>query len=176
MLKQIIKLGGILCLITLIVVLLLGTVNELTREIIAQNVAKAEEAAMLELIPADNFNEIGENVFEGEAGNELLGYCVKITSKGFGGDINMLAGFDKDFKIKGIKIIEHSETAGLGSKITQPEFSEKLSGKKPVLSISGGGGESEVDAISGATISSKAAVKGVNDAYELLVKAAGGER
>lgn len=174
MLKQIIRLGGILCLITLLVVLLLGTVNELTKDIIAQNLEKTENAAREELIPAGSFNKIGDNVYEGKNGSELLGYCVKITSKGFGGDINMLVGFDKNFAVSGIKIIEHSETAGLGSKITQPEFSERLSGKKPVLTVNGG--ENPVDAISGATISSKAAVSGVNEAYELLVKATGGDK
>ena len=170
MLKQIIKLGGILCLITFVVVLLLGSVNHITKDLIAQNLEKAENDAREELVKADSFVEIGEDIFRGTSGEEVIGYCVKLTTKGYGGDMILMVGFDKELAVSGIKIIEHSETAGLGAKAAQPEFSDKLKGKKPELKISGGGGDDEVDAISGATISTKAVVSGINEAFGLLQK------
>lgn len=172
MLKQIIKLGGILCVITLITVFLLGFVNDITKDIILQNREMAEIQAKAELVPADTFDEIADGIFEGKKGGETAGYCVKSSSKGYGGDIVMLVGFDKDLKLLGIKILQSSETAGLGSKAASPEFSDKLAGKIAPLAVNrnGTGGEREVDAISGATITTNAVAEAINTAHEKLSK------
>lgn len=170
MFKQIIKLGGILCIITLITVFLLGVVNNATKDIIAQNNEKAEIAAKAELVPADAFEEIDEGIHKGTKDGKVSGYCVKSSAKGYGGEIVLLVGFGEDLSLTGIKILESSETPGLGSKASEPGFSNALSGKKPTLTVNrnGNSGENEVDAISGATITTKAVTKAINEAYEKI--------
>jgi len=175
MIKQILKLGTILFTITFVVVLLLGAVNALTKDIIAENTIKAENAARAELIKADYFKQLSENVYEGiEGGRNSCGYCVTSSAKGYGGDIIMIVGYDTDLKLAGIKIIEISETAGLGSKASLPEFSESLRGKEPKLSVvKSGGGKNEIDAISGATVTTNAVAKAINQSFEELLKTIG---
>lgn len=175
MLKQIIKLGGILCAITLITVFLLGFVNNITKETIAENREKAETEAKAELVFADSFDEISDGIYEGKKDGKTEGYCVKSSSKGYGGDVVMLVGFDKDLKVLGIKILQSSETAGLGSKAASPEFSEALKGKIAPLTVNrnGTGGEREVDAISGATITTNAVTEAINTAFDRLSKEVG---
>lgn len=175
MIKQILKLGTILFLVTFVVVLLLGMVNAFTKDIIAGNTIKAENAARAELINADYFKQISENVYEGiKGGRESCGYCVTSSAKGYGGDIVMIVGYDVNLKLVGIKIIEISETAGLGSKASLPEFSQSLRGKEPKLSVvKKNGGKNEIDAISGATITTNAVAKAINQSYEELLAAIG---
>lgn len=175
MIKQILKLGGILCIITFVVTFLLGVVNAYTKDIIAQNSQKAENQAIAELVKADYFKKISDNVYEGVVGGKTCsGYCVRSSAKGYGGDIVMLVGYDTDFKLLGIKILEISETAGLGSKAALPEFSEALSGKEPKLSVvKSGGGKNEIDAISGATVTTNAVAKAINQSFEELLKTLG---
>ncbi len=170
MTKQIIKLSGILCAITFIVVLLLSIVNSVTADIIYENAVKSENAAKEELIDADSFNDMGDGIFIALKGGECVGYCVKAETKGYGGVIKLLVGFDEKLKVSGIKITESQETAGLGSKAGEPSFSEALRGKEPLLKVkkNGGGGKSEVDAISGATITSTAVVNAINESYKEL--------
>lgn len=175
MTKQVLKLGGILCAITFIVTLLLGGVNEVTKDIIAENSQKAENEAVAELIKADYYKKISDSVYEGVVGGKnCSGYCVRASAKGYGGDIVMLVGYDTDLKLLGIKILEISETAGLGSKAAMPEFSEALSGKEPLLSVvKNGAGKNEIDAISGATVTTNAVAKAINQSYEELLKTLG---
>ena len=86
----------------------------------------------------------------------------------------MLVGYNKDLKLLGIKILEISETAGLGSKAAMPEFSEALVGKEPLLSVvKNGAGKNEIDAISGATVTTNAVAKAINQSYEELLKTLG---
>lgn len=170
MTKQIIKLGSVLCTITFIVVLLLSLVNSVTADIIYENNVKSENAARAELIAADSFNDMGDGIFIALKGGKCAGYCVKAETKGYGGALKLLVGFDDKLRLSGIKITESSETAGLGSKAGEPAFSESLRGKEPLLTVkkNGGAGKSEVDAISGATITSKAVTNAINESYKLL--------
>lgn len=173
MLKKIVRLGGILCLIGFITTLLLAWANDITKDIIAENTLKNEIESRRSLVDAEDFKEITEDVYEGTTGGETLGYCVNITTKGYGGDLKMIVGFDKDLAIAGIKVIESSETAGLGANASKPEFSDRLVGKTlPIAATkSGSAGENEFDAISGATITSNAVAKGINDAYKKIKEA-----
>nr|MCR5501803.1 RnfABCDGE type electron transport complex subunit G [Lachnospiraceae bacterium] len=98
------------------------------------------------------------------AGN-LLGYVLSVTTKaGYGGDISFLMGIRKDGTLNGISILKISETAGLGMKAPEvlvPQFSgRKVSGF--LLTKSGASSPEEIDAISGATITSKAVTTAVN--------------
>lgn len=177
--KELIKLSGILCAITLVASLLLAGVNKLTLPRIVQAEVLAAESAMKSIIPeADNFEEIAENVFRAKKGGESAGYCVTVTPSGFAGQIKMLVGIGTDYKVKGIEILSHSETAGLGAKATDSKFKDRFKEKNPYITVVKGETQSpdEVQAITGATITSRAVASGVGEAYNLLQKVNGGNK
>ena len=99
------------------------------------------------------------------AGDE--GYVITTTDKdGFGGNIQITVGIKKDGTINGVSILSISETAGLGMKATEPSFYNQYVNKKAdkfVVSKDGGDGE-QIDALSGATITSRAVTGAVNAA------------
>ena len=104
---------------------------------------------------------------------ELVGIAVKTwTMKGYSGLIRLMVGFDKTGKIINISVIEQKETPGLGTKILDAEFKNQYNGKNPVansLAMKKDGGT--VDAITAATISSRAFSEAVERAYKSLEKA-----
>lgn len=175
--KELIKLSAILCAITFAASLLLAGVNKLTLPRIAQAEAIAAENAMKSmLVQADSFKEIAENVFEGIKGDETVGYCVTVYPAGFAGEIKLLVGIGSDDKVKGIEILSHSETAGLGAKATDESFKDRFKEKNPYINVVKGetGSPDEVQAITGATVTSRAVAGGVKEAYDLLQKVKGG--
>lgn len=104
------------------------------------------------------------------SGNNTYGYVVTVTSKeGYGGDIQFTVGFDMDGKVTGISMLSISETAGLGMKAKEKDFLNKYVGKAGgnfvVNKDNASGATNEIDAISGATVTTRAVTKGVNAAY-----------
>ncbi|MDE6209198.1 MAG: FMN-binding protein [Lachnospiraceae bacterium] len=187
-----IKNALILMTITLVSGLLLGAVYEITKEPRRKQQEKVQELAYQTVFSeADKFenfdydeskvneslgkNEItSKNVIIDSAvkaldtNNTLLGYVINVTSKeGFGGDISFSVGIDLNSKITGISILSISETAGLGMNATKEEFLNQYLVDKNGLFIVNKDNNSEgtnIDALSGATITSKAVTKGVNAA------------
>ncbi len=101
----------------------------------------------------------------------LIGYCAETASAGFGGDISILVGYDSMTSIVGVRIVSMSETPGLGSKIDDPDgYLKNYVGMAGVLELN-----EDVDAISGATISSTALMDGVNEATKALLAALAAE-
>ena len=103
-----------------------------------------------------------------DAQGKDLGAAVQSTTMGFGGDLKVLVGFDPEGKILGYTLLEHAETPGLGAKADQWfQKGQKgdIIGKSPAepLSVSKDGGQ--VDAITASTITSRAFLKAVNQAY-----------
>lgn len=168
--KEILRLGGILCIITLVVALMLSGVNLLTRDIIAQNTLRAENDARAEIIPAESFEDVGDGIYAAKKSGEIIGYCVSVESSGFGGKISMIVGINTDKSVAGVRIISHSETAGLGAKAAEPTFTDSFMGASFPLSVTKTTPENntQITAISGATITSNAVVTGVNSALEIL--------
>ncbi|NLZ81593.1 MAG: RnfABCDGE type electron transport complex subunit G [Clostridiales bacterium] len=103
-----------------------------------------------------------------DASETVLGNVISIISKdGYGGNITFVIGIDLEGTIKGVEITEHSETNDLGSKITEDEFKSQYTGKNVdsfVLTKTGASADNEIDAVSGATISSNAANNAINAA------------
>ena len=103
---------------------------------------------------------------------ELTGIAVKTwTMKGFSGLIRLMVGFDQSGNIINISVLEQKETPGLGTKMTETVFSDQFNGKNPRtnnLNVKKDGGE--VDAITAATISSRAFSDAVTRAYKSLEK------
>ncbi|MBR1970500.1 MAG: FMN-binding protein [Clostridia bacterium] len=166
--NEFIKLSATLCAITLIAALLLAGVNSITEEKIALQEEETRVLSMEKLLSeADSFEVVDENVTAALSDGGVIGYCVNTTVKGFGGDINMLVGINNDSSLAGIDILTHSETAGLGAKADTKEFEESFTGKDVVLKIVKTKTErsDEVQAITGATITSSAIAKGIEDAF-----------
>ena len=155
----------VLVLICAIMSGLLAATNNVTAPIIAEAERKANEEARIEVMPsADGFEEVTvaglpdsvTGVFKATNG---VGYVFSLTTTGYGGKntLKMTIGIDMDGKITDTKVLSHSETAGLGSKITTDAFKSQFPGKD--ASLEG------VDNISGATFSSNYYRAAIADAY-----------
>ena len=183
--KEMMKNTGILLAITLIAGLLLGLVYQVTKNPIAEQEAKAKEAACqevfqdapsfamigVEALPA-GWNEEGyaqesvDEVMEAkDASGELLGYVITVTTKeGYGGDIRFSIGVRLDGTVNGISILSIAETAGLGMQaeaVLKPQFADR-NVEKFAVTKNGASADNEIDAISGATITTNAVTNGVN--------------
>lgn len=186
--KSMIKNTIVIVIITIIAGALLGGVYTLTQEPIALQKEKTKQAACQKVFAEAEHFQVKEYApekiqsvldiagFDQEAINEVfeacnqngekIGYVFSVTTKeGYGGDINFMMGVNLDGVLNGIEIISISETAGLGMKAKEPEFMNQFSGKKVLqfsLTKSGAAQDYEIDALSGATVTSNAMVNGVN--------------
>ena len=91
------------------------------------------------------------------------GRAIPVSARGYSGSINMMVGVDKAGKVIGVKILKQTETPGLGANVVKPEFLNQFIGKSINDPIEP---KKDIDAITGATISSRAVSKGVKDALE----------
>lgn len=156
----------VLCVMCIVVTGALAVTNSATAPIIAEATRVAQENARKELLPdATGFAKADvqvENVSDVYVADNGVGAVITCTAKGYGGTITVMVAFNPDDTIKQIKITEQSETAGLGSKITTDRnFQNSFSGM-PAESFT----VADINAISGATISSKAVTAAVNAAIE----------
>lgn len=175
--KENLKLGLILLLVAAIAGLCLGAAYEVTKEPIAKQAIVEKNNAMKEILPkADKFEKSKVAVPEGSmvkevneafSGSEIVGYAFKVTPKGFSGLIEVMVGISKDGKVSGIKILNHSETPGLGANAPNPKFSGQFKDKPTAAPLevvkTGASKDNQIDAITGATITSKAVTGGVNE-------------
>ena len=148
------KMLGLLVSLTLIsgvCAAVLAYVNSITKDPIAATAEKAREAAKAAVL----------------CGEE--GYAVEGRSgEGYGGDIVLMVGFKKDKKtVISYKVLQASETPGLGMKLKMPEFADQFSGKDgSALKVKKDGGD--IEAITSATITSRAVCKAIADAQSKL--------
>lgn len=165
----------ILCVIALVAGLLLGATNMFTaQEIAAQEIAAADQARKIVLPSADAFEELpltGDSVdycYKGTSGGETAGHVCQVTVKGYGGEIEVTVGIDNEGTVTGISVggANFSETAGLGAKTKDAEFMDQFAGMVPPLAVQKDGGD--VDAVTGATRSSRAVTSAVNTAAEYV--------
>ena len=162
---------------------ILAYVNHLTEGPIAEQKAKALADGIKSVMGIDEITvSKTDTVRQNVSGKELtyiiyqtqdaqkkdLGAAVESTTGGFGGDLKVLVGFDPDGKILGYTLLEHTETPGLGAKADkwfQKGEKGDIIGKDPKepLTVSKDGGQ--VDAITASTITSRAFLLAVNNAY-----------
>lgn len=177
--KEVIKISVTLTLICLICAFLLALVYNAAEEKIEANQRKAIQESINKLAPEATTQKkikIDNRPFwKLYQKDNLIGYAVIASGQGYGGQIRIMVVTDSDLeKIKGIEIIESSETPGLGSKIQENNFKNqfrnltvlkpiKYTKEKPTM-------PNEIQAITGATISSKAVVKILNKEVEELRK------
>lgn len=178
--KEFIRLAGILCAITLIAALLLACVNKLTYNAIVDANNKAATAARNVLIPNAKPEDVPgyDNVKRAVIDGETVGYWVTVDVNGFGGPIEMMVGIGTDNVLKGIDILGHSETAGLGAKADTDDFKKRFVRKNPELTVvkQPTTNIAEVQAITGATITSRAVAEGVKQANKIVKEIEGGEK
>ena len=187
--NTIIKDTIILTLITLIAGGVLGLVYEITKDPIAkqQELAKqeaykavfedadtfevcveADDADLAAYLAGEGFEAqtVNEIMEAKDASGETLGYAINLTtSEGYGGDITFSMGVQADGTLNGISILTISETAGLGMNATKDEFKGQFKEKQAdafEVTKTGASKENEINAISGATITSNAVTQGVN--------------
>ena len=195
--KTIIKDALILFAISAIAGILLAVVNEVTKKPIEEGKKAAVEAACREVFPeADHFtqgsdpgsipeyqdfllkypkNSVDETYTAHAADGSPLGFVFNLTTKeGYGGDIRFSMGIDFEGTIKGVAILETSETPGLGmqaGEVLTPQFKDRKAESFVYVKGGGASAENEVDAISSATITTKAFVNGINaglDYYRMV--------
>lgn len=173
--KYVLRLTVTLLLITAVVAVILAGVNSVTAPRIADLNARKTQEAVEAVLPGGGvevaFTDstgLVATVYQGEAG-----YAVKVNPSGFNGTVSMMVGVDNNGSVLGISIISQTETAGLGAVSAADTsageaFRGQFAGMSGSVSVSKDGGQ--VDAITGATITSRAVCTGVNAALNAVAK------
>lgn len=173
-----------LTLISLAASACLGFVYEYTKKPIELSNLNKKLEAIKQVVPEFNNNPNEEmyklptgegdslEIYPAKKDSVVVGYAVNTyTKKGFSGNIMLMAGFRPDGSVVNISVLEQKETPGLGTKMTEPKFKEQFNDKNPSqysMKVKKDGGQ--VDAITAATISSRAFCDAVQRAYNTLQK------
>lgn len=157
--REMARYGLILALICVVASASLATVNSITKsKILAQARAEEEDSLKSVLPDADNFEPVksGEDVlyYKAMKAGQLIGVAFKASGKGYSSEVQTMVGMSKEGVINAIKILSQNETPGLGAQVVEPFFSERFANKNTQ-------DLSDVQAITGATISSKAVIDSV---------------
>ena len=178
------RITGILLAICLIVSLLLGVVNQITKPRIDAIQAEKIRAAMAQVLEADEYLPIQlqkdlkgiQSVSEARTNGGTLGYVVQVTASGSQGEIQMMVGVDVDNRVTGVSVIKHSETPNIGTKVVadQSVLDRFIGMDHAKGEITVNSGSNRFDGISGATVSSKGVAAGVNTALTAAYEAAAG--
>ena len=175
--KKALHLGGTLFAVTAVTGIILGLVENVTSKAILQaEIAARNEAYQLVMPAGKTFDEVETKpddfvtgVIKASDESGTVGWCVNVSSKGYGGQIGFVVGITKEGTVKAINILSHSETPGLGAKSTEPDFYTQFNDKDklPLKVVKGSASNpDEIAAISGATITSNAVTDGVNGAVK----------
>ncbi len=173
--------------ITLIASTGVGVVNLITEEPIAEAKKAATIAALTNVLPAFDetatepltIDELPITVYTATKEGEVTGYAVEtMTKEGFGGAIRMMVGFTPTGEVINVNVLEQSETPGLGTKMTDEgnPLITSFKGKNPAdmkMAVKKDGGD--VDALTAATISSRAYVDAMSRAYKAFTLVCGAD-
>ena len=162
-----------LLLITGIVAIALAGVNMVAAPAIAELNAQKTQNAIELVLPGggDEMDAFPETALVSKVYASDTGYAVEVTPGGFDNTITMMVGVDTEGKVLGISIIKHTETAGLGAVAAAETpagvaFRDQFVGQSGSVSVTKDGGT--MDAITGATITSRAICVGVNAALDVV--------
>ena len=185
--STLVNMVGVLVCVALVMGAILAYVNHITEGPISEQAEKALSDGIKAVMMSDNLtvtanDTISETIDNKEcvfivhkaadASGKELGAAVESTTLGFGGDLKVLVGFSPEGEILGYTLLQHAETPGLGAKADtwfQKDGKASIIGKNPStpLSVSKDGGD--VDAITASTITSRAFLKAVNQAYDVYM-------
>lgn len=181
--KEILKLGGILLLVTAIAGAVLAFVDLKTKPVIAEQARLAKEAALTEALPAADKDAIvyleDQKYYVGyrtTEKNEIVGYIFQAAGGGYSSTIQTMVGVDTTGVIQGLKIIHQVETPGLGTKIEEIRYGEEkpwfqqqfLNKTAAEVALSKDKATGTITAITGATISSRAVTNSIAAGLENL--------
>lgn len=168
----------VLVIISMFSGIVLAETYKITDPYIRLNAEKKQQKAVLEVMPGiERFEDIskeGLSVFQGfDSKGNKRGIAFIAEGNGFGGTIRMMVGFNPESNtLTGMTVLSHLETPGLGARIQESWFQEQFKGKSaddPFIA------KQDIDAISGATISSKAVGDIIKDTLDKVKKVYGGE-
>jgi len=163
--KEMVRYGFILTLICSVAAGLLAGVNSLTKSRIIAQAQAEEEASLREVIPQGEYFEIVKSDSDivyykaYDKQKKLIGVAFKAAAKGYSSTIETMVGMKTDGMITAIKVLNQNETPGLGAQVTEASFTGQFSHKK-LQDLN------QVEAITGATISSKAVIDSVKKKAE----------
>lgn len=193
--KDIFRTGIILLIICVVAALALGLTNEVTKDKIAEQRQAANELAKKNVLPVadsfvdfeadalknitDNFLPISEAYIGLDASGNVVGYVFKSLPNGFSGAVEVVTGISIDGTVTGLRVGAHKETPGLGAKATDEKFYGQYAGKlssAPIGVVKTEASGNDIQAITGATISSVAITTGANaslDAFNWILENGG---
>jgi len=151
-----------LAVIVVISVSLLLSISSVTSPVLEMRKTEETKNTLKAIFPEMSSYEVEDEIYIIYRDGKKDGYAFEASGNGYGGKIEILVGLDTGFKIKGISVLSHTETPGLGARITEASFTDQfkdMSLNEVALKSEGG----RVDAITGATISSKAVVDAIHD-------------
>jgi electron transport complex protein RnfG len=184
--KKIISLGVTLFAVTAVTGVILGVVRDITLEPIRVTQERLKAEALRGALPeAEEFKPVAvesagssetpgkkpklavKDVREALSGGDAAGYCITVASQGYAGPIELVAGVTPDGNLRAIRLLSQSETPGLGARSAEEEFygQFKDAGRITVVKTAPSNA-GEIQAISGATITSSAVADGVNAALD----------
>ncbi len=176
---EIIKPVVVLLAICIVIPLALSLTNMITVDRIATLAEENQNKTMSRLIEAESYEQKGlalidmpepVNYFVAKNGEKPVGYIFVTSAKGYGGEVSVMTAVNTDGTIKAVEILAASgETPGLGQNVTRKEFTKRFKKKTAGINAVKNGAVAEnnqIDAWTGATISSKAVTKAVNEALE----------
>ncbi|MDR3595315.1 RnfABCDGE type electron transport complex subunit G [Clostridium sp.] len=160
--------------------LILGVVYYITAPIAAEKNELLKQQSMKELVSdADNFKAVPdkEQWFAAEKGGKVIAYVVPSESKGYGGEIKMLVAISTDGKVIDYNILSSNETPGLGDNASKEPFRSQFKGKKEanLTVVKDPSDKEDIQAMTGATISSRAVTLAVKNAVNEVTELTGGK-
>ena len=175
--KHVIKPALALFTIAAVATTLLSLVQDLTLAPIQNQRSRTQENAMRAVLPeAMEFREVAaqasgniSRVFEGFAEGRLIGNVVELSAPGYSGAINIIVGISVvRNEVTGMRVIRHSETPGLGALAARESFYRRFDGRQlvPLRVVTASPGEDDIEALTGATITTRAVTDAVNEAIE----------
>ena len=160
--------------------LVIGAVYYFTAPVAAEKAEQMKQESMRELVAdAEDFQPVAghEGWFAARKAGSTVAYIVPSETKGYGGTIKMLVAVTAEGKVVDYSILEHNETPGLGDNAQKPAFRGQFAGKSAAeLTVTKNPADKEaIQAMTGATISSRAVTKGVKQAVEEVAQLTGGK-
>lgn len=159
--------------------LVIGAVYYVTAPVAAQKAEMLKQESMRELVPdADEFKpaEVDNTWTAAIKNGKIAAYIVPSETKGYGGKIKLLVAVSVDGKVLDFSLLEHNETPGLGDNAQKPEFRRQFAGKTAdaLIVVKDPGNKENIQALTGATITSRAVTSGVKAAAEKVAALKGG--
>lgn len=149
----------------------LGLIHSATKERIEKAEREELYRTLSEIFPGASFSEENGHYTCMENGG-VVGYAVVVEERGYGGKMRVVVGASPEGTVVGVRVVSQNETPGLGAKVAEEAFLGQFAGRRlEEIALKKDGGE--IEAVTGATISSRAVVRAVKSGLENLLGAAG---